>query len=807
MLPDLNEIGGKAGNLLLLRDKYELYVPEFEILRFRDIVNGFNEIGEQLEITIKSFLNDESTLDQCEKTLDHAIAGLSLNRSILEQALGKLLAKQVSKVSVRTSATLEDGSKDSFAGQYQSFLDLDLNLENLEIYCTKSFKSLLSNNVLAYAKSKAIEQYPVTGSVIIQEMFYGEASGVLFSENGSNQIQIAMTNSWQNQVVEGGDAREILVDKQELQKSDLPDILKTLCKHSLTLESLEGYPGDIEWAFNANQLAFLQYRPITLPNLNYSFEWDSTNIAENYPGITLPLTYSVIRQFYGAVYLAFFKMLGAKQKDLDAAAPITENMLGYLDGRVYYRITNWYKAIKLMPGKRNQEYFEAMLNPVRKRGKAEKTRMDFKSVITLIRLAFLLMNSDRISREFSKKISAKISFYEKVNFDYLNAATLLESGKRLRKEFLEDWAVTILNDVRLMIFHGILQRLYAKSENPKDYLHFMAGLTDKASIRPLEQLSRLGQAVQSALSREGLSAIEDLEDTRSWSQLRLQAQEYVNEFGARTPGELKLENERLADQIFTVLDLARKAAHSGIDASPSSEKRIFSWPSDRSPLLRPFIRYIAKNTRQAIDWRERFRFNRAQTFNLSRRGFDAVGNALAAEGVIENPRDVYWLTDQEVEDLVGAHAPVLDAKLIISHRKEKFAEYEKLDKTLAVTGFGRIAGLHQVNVLANDSVDGLLGNGVAPGEVSAEVLVLKEFDSKADVRGKILVVHHIDPGWTLLFTQAAGIIAERGNALSHAAIIAREIGIPAIVAAVSATSALQTGEIITMNGTSGVITR
>ncbi|NDD26336.1 MAG: hypothetical protein EB103_05670, partial [Actinobacteria bacterium] len=297
----------------------------------------------------------------------------------------------------------------------------------------------------------------------------------------------------------------------------------------------------------------------------------------------------------------------------------------------------------------------------------------------------------------------------------------------------------------------------------------------------------------------------DLPESPYWPQIVQAADEYINEFGARTPGELKLENERLTDRLFTVLELALKSAESGIDASPSTTKRNFEWPTDKSPLLRPLIRLVAKNTRRAIDWRERFRFNRAQTFNLSRKGFDAVGKALATEGIIETARDIYWLTDTEVDELVGTHAPILDAKPIVAARKTAFESYALKEKTLAVRGSGRIAGMHQVNVEAVAGEDGIAGNGVAPGEITAEVIVLKEFDAKADVRGKILVVHYIDPGWTLLFTQAAGIVAERGNALSHAAIIAREIGIPAIVAAIGATEYLATGQIVTINGNTGII--
>jgi pyruvate,water dikinase len=480
-------------------------------------------------------------------------------------------------------------------------------------------------------------------------------------------------------------------------------------------------------------------------------------------------------------------------------------MLGYLDGHVYYRITNWYEGIKLVPGRRNQEYFEAMLNPVKKRGEAAKSRMDLKSIIAITRFLILILRSEGISKRFSKRIAKKIAFYDAINVDYINAASLLQSGKKIRQEMLEDWAVTILNDVRLMVFHGILKRLFAKSDNPDDYMLLMQGLNDKASIRPLEALSNLGLVVQEALRTEVVTEIAKLEQTASWSKVKAAAEEYINEFGARTPGELKLENERLTDRLFTVLELALKAANSGIDSSPSSDKRVITWPTNQSPLLRPLVLHIAKNTRRAIDWRERFRFNRAQTFNLSRKSFDAIGNALAAEGLLAEPRDIYWLTDTEVDELVNTHAPIQDGKTIVAMRKMQFEQYEKKDKTLAVHGTGRIAGMHQVNIEPLSQDGGISGKGVAPGQITAEVIVVKEFDPTVDVRGKVLVVHYIDPGWTLLFTQAAGIVAERGNALSHAAIIAREIGIPAIVAAPNATKDLKTGDIVTINGSTGVI--
>ncbi|MFN6316267.1 MAG: PEP/pyruvate-binding domain-containing protein [Rhodoluna sp.] len=801
----MTNLGSKAENLIQLRDNYRVDVPAFLAIPFEKLFQNYPDLSESLVQSVNEFLSDQIELSTCQAHLQGLLANLSVDDASLNKLAAEIEAKGMQKVSFRTSALLEDGGTDSFAGQYQSFLDIDFSMESLREHSVRCFNSMLSDQVLSYSKLRGISHFLLGGSVIVQKMFYGNISGVLFTENGFGELQLAVSDSWQNTAVEGENAREIRIPRFGLQKAQLPSHLKRLCEDALRIEASIGRPIDVEWAVNQDSVAFLQFRPITQPMLEYSFEWDSTNISENYPGITLPLTYSVIRQFYGSVYLSFFRMLGAKEKDIAEAAPITENMLGYLDGRVYYRITNWYEAIKLMPGKRNQEYFEAMLNPVRKRGKAEQSKMDLKSILTIFRLGYLLFRSESISKKFSKEIAEKIAGFDAVNFDYINAATILESGKKIRREVLNQWAVTILNDVRLMVFHGILQRLYAKSENPKDYLVLMAGLTDKASIRPLEQLSRLGQIVEQAMGLEQVQDLSELSKTPSFTRVKQAAGEYVNEFGARTPGELKLENQRITDSLFSILELALKSSKSGIDASPSQETRQFAWPTNQSVLLRPVIGYVAKNTRRAIDWRERFRFNRAQTFNLSRKGFDAVGKALYEEGILASPRDIYWLTDHEVDELVGAHAPILDAKPLVQVRKLKFAEYEKVEKTLAVQGSGRIAGMHQVNVEAIPSEDGIAGNGVAPGEVTAEVIVVKTFDPTVDVRGKILVVHYIDPGWTLLFTQAAGIVAERGNALSHAAIIAREIGIPAIVAAVNATNNLVTGEIVTINGNTGII--
>lgn len=794
-------IGNKAANLQIMRDRFGLAVPRFEILPFAQLFRDFDHIRAKLNATAGKFLTGKTKLEATSAEIGSALAELEID----QQVITHLSSLGFRRVSYRTSAALEDSSETSFAGQYESFLDQELDAETISKRARDCFASVVSPRVLNYAKDRGLKSFDADGSMIIQEMFFGHTSGVLFSENGNGQIELATVANWQNKVVEGEDAETILVSRDQISKSALDWQVKQLCEASLRLEQVFGRPVDMEWSFDDRSVAFLQFRPITTANRSATFEWDSTNISENYPGITLPLTYSVIRQFYGAVYQNFFKMLGASQRQLSENSPIFDNMLGYLSGRVHYRISNWYEALRLLPGKRNQEYFESMLNPVKKRGAGTKTKLDLKSIVTVLRFLWLLANAQRISKRFAREISQKIALYDSLPVDYTSAPVIVNTGKRIRIEVLNDWATTILNDMRLMIFHGILKRIYANNDSPQDYLVLIQGLTEKASIKPLVALAALGKKTRLAMDAEDAGSVAALIETKSWSTLQDDLRLYVSDFGARTPGELKLENPRISDDPTAILELALNAAASEIDATPNRSKRAVIWPAKLPWILRPLVLSVAKQTRVAIDWRERFRFNRAQTFNLSRKSFDALGNIFSAEQLISDARDIYWLTDQEIDDIVNTHTPTYEVRTLIADRKKAFARFAKEDQSLAVHGAGLIPGMHLTNVASNQNSDGLSGNGVAPGLVTAEAIVVTEFDSSIDVRGKVLVVHYVDPGWTLLFTQAAAIIAERGNALSHAAIIAREIGIPCVVAAVGATTTLKTGQTVTINGTSGVI--
>jgi pyruvate,water dikinase len=96
--------------------------------------------------------------------------------------------------------------------------------------------------------------------------------------------------------------------------------------------------------------------------------------------------------------------------------------------------------------------------------------------------------------------------------------------------------------------------------------------------------------------------------------------------------------------------------------------------------------------------------------------------------------------------------------------------------------------------------------GVSPGVVRGRVRVMREFTMPERIDFDILVAGHMDPGWTALIALSKGLIIEHGGVLSHAAIVARELGIPAVIGVQDATTRFADGQSVEIDGTAGTVT-
>lgn len=814
------QIGKKAENLLILNRKFPDLVPPFEIIEFRDLFTNWQTVNKQLILTAKNFLNNKLSRNKYESSVNQNFKSLKINDNYIYQLSKRLKFLGFNKVSYRTSALLEDLLSSSFAGQYLTFLDQDIDIKTIKENCRVCAESLFSSKVLCYLKKQEYLNFHQGGNVIIQKMFYGKASGVLFTENGLNQIELSYTNSWKNTTVEGSLANNCVINKNDLNPiSDIPTNLPKkifhILKAALLLEKQLKIPLDIEWAVTDKMAALLQFRPLTIKKLDYNLEWDNSNIAESYPGITLPLTYSFIKKLYSKVYPQFLKLLGKSESELLEKTDVFENMLGYIQGRVYYNINNWYKLISFLPGyKYNKEFFEVMLMPVKKMQniKTGKKQTSFFAKLntgyTAARFIWLLFQTNNLSKKFINNYLSNYEKYNSICWDQLSATGIIHTFNKVENNLLKQWAVPILNDFRTMVFHGILKKVFFPKNNDL-YIQLLSGIYDQTSIEPIRKLGILAQNIKSILdiykcNQEKTTKM--ILNNKKHHLILNYIKEYLLKYGGRSPDELKLENPRLGENLFTFVRFLVSSA-SGYTENRILTKSTANNNGISNIFLKPLFNFILYQTKSGISKRERFRFYRAQVFGLARNAYLALGKRFVEAKLIKQQNDIFYLNHDEIENIVLGHEFDFDLKDKIDLRKKKFKLFEKqiLDRRLISSGL--IAPMNITNNKSPKSINGkLTGLGVSKGIFEGKVIIAKKFDPKMNVKGKILVTEHTDPGWALLFLNASALIVERGNPLSHASIVAREIGIPAVVAVKDACSKLNNNDQVIVNGSTGEIT-
>jgi phosphoenolpyruvate synthase/pyruvate phosphate dikinase len=173
---------------------------------------------------------------------------------------------------------------------------------------------------------------------------------------------------------------------------------------------------------------------------------------------------------------------------------------------------------------------------------------------------------------------------------------------------------------------------------------------------------------------------------------------------------------------------------------------------------------------------------------------------LVQANVIHEKEDIYYLTFEELREVVRTHK--LDHQLI-SQRKEEHKLFEKLTPPRVITSDGEIiTGRYNREDLP---VDAIVGLAVSSGVIEGRARVILNMEDTDLEDGDILVTSFTDPSWTPLFVSIKGLVTEVGGLMTHGAVIAREYGLPAVVGVENATKLIKDGQRIRVNGTDGYI--
>jgi pyruvate,water dikinase len=282
--------------------------------------------------------------------------------------------------------------------------------------------------------------------------------------------------------------------------------------------------------------------------------------------------------------------------------------------------------------------------------------------------------------------------------------------------------------------------------------------------------------------------------------------QYIRDFGYRSNNELKLEEPDMRQSPAVLFDMLKAAiqVQAGVAPAPAAESAD-AWISKLGFFRRAVFNLVRSKVKSAIRARETVRFCRSRAFGIARRLFRAIGDKLAQAGVLQTGADVFFLQLEEVRGCFEGTTSGREIKPLVQQRRADDAHYRQLPALPArfVTR-GPVAGFDFSSLSERSSAQGeLRGAACCPGIVEGLAKVVSEpnqFD------GGILVTYRTDPGWVPVFASAKALLIERGSPLTHAAIVAREMGIPTIVQIPGLLSQVQSGMHLKVNGNSGQVT-
>jgi pyruvate,water dikinase len=204
--------------------------------------------------------------------------------------------------------------------------------------------------------------------------------------------------------------------------------------------------------------------------------------------------------------------------------------------------------------------------------------------------------------------------------------------------------------------------------------------------------------------------------------------------------------------------------------------------------------------RTFIGYREHPKYGMVSRYFVYKQALLGEAARLVRAGVLREPEDSFFLTFQELHDVVRTNQ--VDPELI-RRREDEFPSYQALTPPRVLTSDGEvITGRYRRDDVPAGA---LIGLGVSAGSVEGRARVIADI-SEADLEpDDILVTAHTDPSWSPVFVGIAGLVTEVGGLMTHGAVIAREYGLPAVVGVEHATRAIRDHQRIRVNGTDGYV--
>ncbi|HSV42384.1 MAG TPA: PEP/pyruvate-binding domain-containing protein [Methanomassiliicoccales archaeon] len=719
-----------------------------------------------------SFLNDpKGTVERLRDELSRA---MSCGRSY----------------AVRSSANVEDLESRSYAGQFETILNVN-GIECLTDAVKGVWRSSVETNVLSYSERTGGADENVRMAVLIQEMVPQVISGVAFSINPVTGVQRPVVEA-----VKG--SGELLVQKG-LDTARWEDglltgatdgideaLMASVAAGAQSIRSKLGTDIDLEWVYDGESIWWVQVRPVH--QLVIKPMYSNRLAKEMLPGQIKPLVWSVnIPLVNGAWVRLFHELTGVRGIDpLRLARPFRY--------RAYFNMGEVGKIFQHMGLPR--ESLEIMMS-----GQGGfKMRMSPRTFAVLPNTLRFIVTKLNIRHEINRfMIKAEPHYDSLIAEDIASLDEFALLGKADALYVFDQKAA----------YYNILGILFAQM-----YGRLARRALEKKGI-PLESVNWLKpkEKYLNTYPHEGIMEIRrELDSMAPEVRTRVEGSKYA-EIGS-FPG-----SARLSSMMRDYLARYGHYSDSGNDFSkvPWREDPEVVWMlvlnigitdghghpvnhvggSDHPQITGTYLKWVGRRYMLFSDLRERMSSTYTKGYGIFRRYYLELGRRLFSKGMIESPEDIFYLYLDEVRGAVGSNGG-MDLRGAIVKRKEEMAMFS--DVTLPEVIFGEVAPPFERTVTT--AFSGIPSSG---GYYKGRVKVVKGIsDFRTVEKGDVIIIPFSDVSWSPVFAKAGAVISESGGMLSHSSIVAREYGIPAIVSVKDAMT-IKEGSTVIVDGYTGKV--
>ncbi len=608
-------VGGKASNLGKMIDQGIAVPPGFVVTnRAFQLFLDENELRPTIATALDGLKPDQlERINSASQLIRSCVLAAKIPDEVLESIHAMISEKLPgATLAVRSSAIGEDSREAAFAGQLDSFLNVDSNHALVEsvLACWASY---WSQRTVFYQLSRGIHLQGM--GIVIQELVASRISGILFTQNpdssnlGGHSLVVEYCFghgddlasgrlnpgrfvisrddfSWKMQATPEQPGR---VDDECLFNTNQ---IERLSRAALKLESHFGCPQDIEWTIDENRRLYLvQTRPITvgvLPNpiaddpgkgtSDDQVLWSNANVNENFPEPISPFLYSIA----SAGYYHYFRNLGLAlgfdpHRVRQMEYPL-RNVIGVHGGRMYYNLTNIHAILRMAPGgELLGQWFDDFVGVSQPEDKEQPSPLDsqrsrWAQLVEWCRSGF------KTTRQFLF-LTKRVEVFEQVVDQFADATQPGNLATKSLPELLDDlrsfmdircnrWTNASLADTAAMVTYGLLKRLLTREFPGRDQsgLHnsLLKGLQDVVSGVPIVELWNLSRMVRSdaALAKLLTSSgdkeiLEEIRTNEQFAEFHEAFEAFLKDWGFRCSGELMLTVPSFQEQPESLLEMLR----------------------------------------------------------------------------------------------------------------------------------------------------------------------------------------------------------------------------------------------------------